>query len=182
MEGMAMPTVKPLPSTNYLHECFHYDPVKGELGWNHRPRHHFTTAKEWKRWNARFAGTVAGHKRRHCRVRIADDTYTVHRVVWKWATGKEPPANIDHKNRDGYDNRLSNLREANQTKQNWNKGLQKNNPSGYRGVSRDRGKWRATIQANGIQRHLGTFSTAREAAAAYEAVARDLHGEFYHGD
>jgi len=174
-----MQTLATLPSTEYLHECFHYDPVTGELRWKYRPRHHFTTTKEWKRWNARFAGTDAGYERRHCRVNIAGRTYTAHRVIWKWATGKEPPANIDHKNCDGYDNRLSNLREATQTKQNWNKGLQKNNRSGHKGVSQYRDKFRATIQANRTQRHLGIFSTAREAAAAYEAAARDLQGEFY---
>lgn len=170
-----------LPSTKYLHECFDYDHATGKLCWKHRPHHHFTTTKEWKRWNARFAGTCAGYNRRHCRISLAGGIYVAHRIVWKWVTGNEPPANIDHKNCDGYDNHWANLREATQTKQNWNKGLAKNNTSGYRGVIRDRGKWRAVIQINRTQRHLGNFSTAREAAAAYEAVARNLHGEFYHG-
>jgi hypothetical protein len=183
MEGLAMQTLT-LPSTKYLHGCFEYNPVTGQLRWKHRPRHHFTTTKEWKRWNARFAGTIAGSvagNRRHWAVKLGERTYQIHRIGWKLMTGKEPPPNIDHINRDGHDNRWANLREANQTKQNWNKGLQKNNSSGYRGVSRDGGKWQATIQINRVQRHLGIFPTAREASAAYEAAARDLQGEFYRG-
>jgi hypothetical protein len=180
MEGMAMQTLT-LPPAEYLHECFDYDHITGQLRWKHRPRPHFPKTKEWKRWNSRFAGTVAGHKQKHCRVRIGDNTYTGHRIAWKWVTGEEPPTNIDHKNRDGNDNRLANLREADQTKQNWNKHLQKNNSSGYRGVSRDRDKWRAIIQINRTQHHLGTFLTAEAAAAAYDAVARNLYGEFYRG-
>jgi len=170
-----------LPSAKYLHACFDYNPGTGKLVWKRRPRRHFTSTKEWKRWNTRFAGTIAGHRRRHCRISLAGCSYEAHRIVWKWVTGNEPPANIDHKNCDGYDNRWVNLREATQTKQNWNKGLARNNLSGYRGVSRDRGKWRATIMINRTQRHLGIFSTAKKAAAAYEIVARNLHGEFYHG-
>jgi hypothetical protein len=38
--------------------------------------------------------------------------------------------------------------------------------SGYRGVYRDRGKWRASITRHGVRFHLGNFDTAEEAAAA----------------
>jgi hypothetical protein len=162
-----------------LRECFVYERGTGRLYWKHRPRGHFSSIKEWKRWNTRFAGEAAGHERRHCRLQIADRTYAAHRIVWKLVTGNEPPANIDHKNGDSIDNRWVNLRAADQTKQNWNKRLQKNNTSGYRGVSRDRNRWRAFICVDGIQRAIGNFRTVKEAAAAYEIAARQLHGEFY---
>ena len=168
-----------LPPVKLLRECFTYDCDIGELRWKPRPRRHFVTDKEWKRWNVRFAGTKAGHARRHTRVQINAQSYTAHRVIWKWATGKEPPPNIDHKNRNGYDNRWVNLREADQTKQNWNKGLARNNTSGYKGVSLMRGKWRSVIYNEKVQRHLGCFNTAEEAAAAYAMAARKMHKEFY---
>jgi hypothetical protein len=105
--------------------------------------------------------------------------YVAHRIVWKMVTGKEPPPNIDHKNGDGYDNSWANLRVADQTKQNWNRRIPKSNASGHKGVSRDHNSWKATISVNKKPRHLGCFSSADDAAAAYNAAARELHGEFY---
>jgi len=169
-----------LPSTEYLRACFSYDPDTGILQWKHRPRRHFPSLKEWKRWNARFAGTLAGHKQRHSSITFANGGYLTHRIIWKWMTGKEPPPNIDHESRDGCDNRWINLRPADQTQQNWNKSLQKNNTSGHRGVSPANGKWRAVIYVRKSQRHLGTFSTVEMAIAAYKTAARELHGEFYY--
>lgn len=176
-----MPTLT-LPSIEYLRECFDYDPITGKLLWKQRPQSHFETTKEWKRWNARYAGTDAGHKERHSRVTFTIGSFAVHRVIWKLMTEKEPPENIDHKNRNGNDNVWKNLREADQTKQNWNKPATRNNKSGYKGVSLDRNRWRAVIQVGKTQRHLGMFSTAEEAAAVYRAAARELHGEFYRED
>lgn len=49
---------------------------------------------------------------------------------------------------------------------------------GYRGVWRDRGKFRATINIAGERRSLGQFPTALEAAQAYDLAAREAFGEF----
>jgi hypothetical protein len=94
-----MQTLNNLPSTEYLRECLEFDPVMGKLCWKHRPCHHFTSTKEWKRWNTRFAGKDAGHKQRYYRIRLGESLFQGHRIIWKWMTGDEPPANIDHKNR-----------------------------------------------------------------------------------
>jgi hypothetical protein len=175
---MALPTLK-LPPIKYLRSCFDYNRTEGSLRWRHRPRNHFGSEREWKRWNIRFAGTAVGYSRRHCRISLAGACYAAHRVIWKLETGNEPPPNIDHKNRDGCDNRFDNLRPATQTNQNCNRERMRNNCSGYTGVSFSRNKWRAVIYLNKVQHHLGYFPTATEAAAAYSEMARKLHGEFH---
>jgi hypothetical protein len=61
-----------------------------------------------------------------------------------------------------------------------NSGAHKNNTSGYKGVSWNKGKkkWESAIRVNGTRKNLGRFNTKEEAAAAYQAAALELHGEF----
>lgn len=46
-----------------------------------------------------------------------------------------------------------------------------------RGVRLDRGRWRACVQHRGKQIHLGLFDTAIQAAQAYDAAAKQFHGD-----
>jgi hypothetical protein len=107
--------------------------------------------------------------------------YAEHRIIWKMMTGDDPSDTVDHKNNDPRDNRWSNLRIANETQQKWNRGLQSNNKSGYRGVSLHmNGRYQARINDGRTYKHLGLFDTPKEASEAYQAAARMLHGEFHH--
>lgn len=85
---------------------------------------------------------------------------------------------LDHKNRDGCDNRRENLRLATVSDNKANSRLYTRNTSGYRGVRGCAGHWAAVIVRESAQRWLGTFATIEEAARAYDSAARDLHGEF----
>jgi hypothetical protein len=87
---------------------------------------------------------------------------------------------IDHRNREGLDNRKSNLRLATRSQNNCNRGRLKDGSSKYRGVSRSkkRRKWRAGINYNGIYKHLGFFENEEDAARAYDEAAEIYHGEF----
>lgn len=87
---------------------------------------------------------------------------------------------VDHVNGDGLDNRRSNLRPATDAQNGRNRGANRNNTSGYKGVSLDkrRGTWAAALWVAGRKHHLGTHATPEAAAHAYDHAAVELHGEF----
>lgn len=84
----------------------------------------------------------------------------------------------DHINGNRLDNRKENLRSCTPKQNQGNSGRNKNNTSGYRGVSGKRGKWRAYISDSGRFIHIGTFVTKEEAAEAYNATAQKLFGDY----
>jgi hypothetical protein len=89
---------------------------------------------------------------------------------------------IDHVNKNTLDNRRSNLRVCTVSENQMNRGKQKNNSTGFKGVNVDkrckRKKYRAKIAANKKTYYLGNFEKLREAGAAYEKAARQRHGKF----
>jgi hypothetical protein len=93
---------------------------------------------------------------------------------------KEKETTVDHKNRNKLDNRKENLRICTQMENIKNRGISKNNTSGFKGVSfcKDIKKWGAFIMCDYIPIFIGTFSTKEEAALAYNEKAKELHGEF----
>jgi hypothetical protein len=78
---------------------------------------------------------------------------------------------VDHVNRNGLDNRRTNLRLATP---------QQNaaNVVRTRGIRKRNGRWHAHIRDDGRQRYLGSFETEREAEEAYDLAAREIRGEF----
>lgn len=82
---------------------------------------------------------------------------------------------VDHRDRDGLNNRRENLRVATRSQNNQNRRKQRGE---YKGVHPHGKRWRAIIQANGERKHIGTFDTPELAARAYDDEARKLHGEF----
>ncbi len=88
---------------------------------------------------------------------------------------------IDHIDRNSVNNQLrSNLRIATHSQSQCNKGLYKNNTTGYKGVSWNnrKQKYVARIRINGKEIYLGEFNDLIEAAYQYDHYAKQLHGEF----
>jgi hypothetical protein len=85
------------------------------------------------------------------------------------------PRIIDHINGDRSDNRLSNLREANQRINNQNRHTKTKALSGFAGVRKQRNKWVATITDRRKQIRIGTFETPEIAHQAYIEKKRQIH-------
>lgn len=135
-----------------------------------------------------FTHKVNGHKRKagevtgrldtkgYVRIRLLGYEFKAHRLAWLLTYGTWPKAEIDHINGCPSDNRIINLRDVSVAQNGWNRtNAMRNNKSGYLGVSRSAdGRFHAQIGVNGVQRSLGWWRTAEEAAAAYNA-AKTLH-------
>ncbi len=88
---------------------------------------------------------------------------------------------VDHRDRDGLNNQRSNLRLCNQTQNNGNQRLRRDNTSGFRGVNWHKlmKKWTAEIRPAGKKKVLGYFDNPKDACVAYDIAAKQLYGEFY---
>ena len=75
---------------------------------------------------------------------------------------------IDHINGDSFDNRIDNLRLITRAENSKNKKVAINNTSGHVGVllCKKSNKWRAFINSNGNQIHVGTYEDKAKAVEA----------------
>lgn len=130
------------------------------------------------------AGRVAGTAKKlpggRRYIGIDGRQYLASRLVWLYVHGEWPSKNVDHINGDAADDRICNLRLAEQSQNMANIGRPAHNTSGFKGVSFDktRQKWVAQIKENKTHHFLGRFSTPEEAHAAYCEAAHRLHGDF----
>lgn len=102
---------------------------------------------------------------------------------WAIASGYSDGLEIDRKNNElGY--YPDNCRWATRQQQMQNTRSRKGSTSQYKGVFLDRrsnsksNPWQSQIRVNGKRKHLGCFATEEAAARAYDAAAKELHGEF----
>lgn len=152
-----------------------YDPHTGDLFWR-------CCDKMSKRWNSRWAGKRAFTAKVHGHFygRLSGSNYYAHRVIWAMQTGAWPDETVDHINGDRSDNRWSNLRAATYAENGRNRGAQKNNTSGYKGVyfHKQSKKWHARIKAGSMNVSLGLHETAELASDKYRMATEEMHGEF----
>ena len=91
---------------------------------------------------------------------------------------------VDHINGDGLDNRRENLRIVTQAQNQANRGRNRNNKSGLKGVywNKTKGAWQTSIQMGGRKNnksiYLGRYATKEQAYEAYKEGARKYQGEF----
>lgn len=115
---------------------------------------------------------------------VKSKTIRMHRVVAERILGRPIMRGeiTDHINRNGLDNRRSNLRVVNAkiSALNRRKFAQfggKLTHSKYRGVTWNRGKWQAQIRVDGKTHHLGYFMCEADAANAYDNAAKRFSGD-----
>ena len=177
-----MSKAKPLPSQEYLLECFNYNPDTGLLTWKKRPLHHFKNSRGMNIWNARYPSKIAGTIQPNGRIDLIIQLkhYKAHRVIWKIVTGCDPVYEIDHKNINPSDNCWCNLREATHSQNVQNTFLKSSNKTGFKGVHfcNTTQQYQARIMANWKYHHLGFFDTAKEAGNAYKVASAKYHKEF----
>jgi hypothetical protein len=160
---------RPLPSQDRVRELFKLDKKHGLLIWKDSNRGH-------------EAGQIAQCKgTRYWLVSIDGVLYAVHRIIWLYVKGTVPNY-IDHKNRDSWDNRWVNLREAP------NMAFQRANSKGTGNGRKHKGvykasfgnRWRARGFIDKKSVALGSYETAEEAHKAYVRWLKKNFGEFAH--
>lgn len=104
-------------------------------------------------------------------IRIDGVLYKAHRLAWFHHYGVWPPGRLDHDNQIESDNRIGNLRPATAVQNGGNRPKTIRNTSGYKGVSRHRDKFVATIQCDGKWEYLGIFDTPEAAGKEYKSAA-----------
>lgn len=156
----------PLPSQKKLQELFDYR--DGQLYWKERINSSIDISKP--------AGDIGTDGYR--RIQIEGKRYRAHRLIWKYYYGKDPKEFIDHIDGNRTNNNIENLREATRQQNGFNRGPQKNNKLGIKGVRKQKNKYRASIKINGKEKHLGMFFTIEEARLVREEAENKIFKEF----
>ena len=155
-------------TANRVRELLDYDPDTGVFRWRVDK-------------GAVKAGDVAGSPSMHgyWKIKIDGTLFLAHRLAWLYVHGGFPSV-IDHRDRDGRNNKIANLRIATNTQNQANRLAQKNNKCGFKGVFwlERLHKWQAQIYKGRRQIYIGVFDTPEDAHAAYMRAAVAHFGEF----
>jgi hypothetical protein len=158
-------------TAEFVKECLNYDPDIGIFTWKIRPREHFVSDRSCSAWNTKYANKEAGAinvpKGRRIGYKVIslnNKMYRAHRLAWLIVYGKWPKNQIDHIDRDHFNNKIDNLRDVPDSVNMKNLAMRIDNTSGYNGLSLSpNGIWRATIKVDGKSIHLGTFKNKEDA-------------------
>lgn len=149
-----------------------YDILVDDENYQYLNQFKWVATQKSKRYSTKYA------IRRIYITRLRYKISQMHREVLSCPTKKI----IDHINHNGLDNRKINLRicTRSQNLMNTKNLLPSHNKTGYRGVRLHThpNKFTAQIQIQGKQKYLGTFMSAKEAAKAYNKIAKKYFKEF----
>ena len=150
---------------NYIKTYFMYDE---EIG-------HLVRVKKTNK-NQKL-GICVGNNRAdgYVNVSINGKLYLEHRLIWLYHY-KSMPIEIDHIDRDNTNNRLTNLRASTRSL-NMHNVVVYNNRQLPTGVHKHYNKFRALLGVNGVQKHLGLYSTVEDAEKAYLKAKHEYFDE-----
>lgn len=160
-----------LITQDLLKEHLHYDPETGLF-------RKIKTAKVNQEFLGKVTGSIGG--KGYLYIRFSGFYCLAHRLAWLYVHGSFPNGYVDHINGDKTDNRIANLRDCTNSENLHNRGLNKNNKTGFKGVSwkaRDK-KYFASIRLHGISHHLGCFDKAEDAHQAYASAVSRMIPDF----
>ncbi len=158
-------------TAEWLRENMSYDAITGEFRWV-KPGFGRTVGKLiggrlWKKGNS------------YLTMKIAGEVYYAHRIAWLHHFGEWPNGFVDHIDEDRVNNAIANLRLATPA-QNAARRPTKRSIAPSRGVFPHGPGYVARLHFGGKRHYLGYFKTVEAARAAYEAKAKEIHGEFAH--
>ena len=160
---------------------------EGIVVWGNRPQRHFSTESAYKRFRTLFLGKEFGYiteSNGGRRYRAGSINFNgknrrllYHVAVWVLHNGAYPCGVIDHKDGNGLNNNIENLRDATRVQNSRNARMRSDNTSGVNGVTwyKRTGKWRAqgfeSIDGKVVTTWLGEFDnldSAKEARLMWE--------------
>lgn len=97
-------------------------------------------------------------------------------LLHRFILGAEKGQEIDHKDRDPLNNSRKNIRFCTRSENNHNKGLNKNNSSGFKGIywHKRAKKWLAQIMLDGKRINIGLFTDPLLADKARQSYVKTL--------
>lgn len=160
---------KPI-TQEYLQSILNYNPGSGILVWKFRE-------DRTPQWNGRYSGMEAGCVTYFERggpyrvLNIDNKTYLVHRIIWFYYHGYIPDQ-VDHKDGNGVNNKIINLRDASQTLNNANSNIK------VRGTERHGRGFKARIKIKGETIYLGTYDTESEAHTVFKEAHKYRYKQY----
>lgn len=169
---------------NTLIRLFRYE--NGSLYHRSRPIDFCKNEHQMKALNSRFSGKRAGTNHTDLKgqtyriVSVFGKQYKEHRLIWLMFNGYIP-VQIDHNDGNKLNNKIENLRSADNQKNQMNSSLRKDNKTGVTGVRFMHGKFAAQIRFNKKDTHLGLFVDFFEAVCARKSAENKLCFNVNHG-
>ena len=122
------------------------------------------------------ARTWHKHYKGYCAARSGGITTYLHREILMAGAG----VMVDHISGDKLDNRRCNLRLADRSENQANRGTQRNSSAGKKGVvyHKDKKKFLVRVTFRGKTTFVGYFATLADASSAYELAAKSIHGKW----